>query len=59
MNELKPCPFCGGIAEIKQKGINGLEIKCSDCIAKMTQKVIYKSLEWLKEEMVKDWNNRV
>ena len=34
MRELKPCPFCGGDAEIKECGDGIYKIECeNDCIA--------------------------
>lgn len=56
---LKPCPFCGGPAEIKQYKIAGISIRCRRCTITKKQRVIRKSVEWLKDEMVKDWNTRV
>lgn len=56
--ELLPCPFCGGEAEIKQIARNGLRIKCRSCVVGKTQKVIKHSLEWLREKMITDWNTR-
>lgn len=39
MAELKPCPFCGGAAELTFKhpvyGAGGCEIKCISCRAKV------------------------
>lgn len=37
--ELKPCPFCGGVAELTFKlpvhGAGGCEIKCITCCARV------------------------
>ena len=57
--ELMPCPFCGGKATLKQTGKNKLTIKCGNCLAKMEQRVLKNSLQWLEEEMNKDWNKRL
>ena len=39
MEEIKPCPFCGGSAEITFKipvyGVGGCEIKCTMCRARV------------------------
>ena len=39
MAELKPCPFCGGVAELVFKipvyGAGGCEIKCLSCGARV------------------------
>ena len=56
--KLKPCPFCGGEAELKQIGRNKIEITCKSCHVKRTQKTLYKTLDWLKNVMVKSWNER-
>lgn len=56
---LKPCPFCGGEAEIKDSGIikgtHYYEIGCKnyDCYA-----YIGKSVYSSKEEALYAWNNR-
>jgi Lar family restriction alleviation protein len=35
MNEkLKPCPFCGGVAEIEDDDSQGTNIICSQCNAR-------------------------
>lgn len=49
--KLKPCPFCGGEAEIIEEGI-GFNIKCADCYAEMTPFVTD------KREAIKMWNTR-
>lgn len=39
MNELKPCPFCGGEAELKRKQFDASEaawIECKSCGAMST-----------------------
>lgn len=57
--QLKPCPFCGGEAEIKQEGRNGLLLRCSKCYVGFKQKVIRLSLDWLRETLIGNWNSRV
>ena len=56
--KLLPCPFCGGEPKAEQKGRNGFRIKCKSCPAEMKQKTLRFSVEWLANEMVKDWNSR-
>lgn len=56
---LKPCPFCGGMAIMTPYTSKGFVIRCTKCPAKMTQKVLRKSLEWLKVAMLEDWNKRI
>lgn len=56
---LKPCPFCGGEAELFQKGKNGFTIYCGKCRIERTQRVIHQTTEWLRNSMIEKWNNRV
>lgn len=61
--ELKPCPFCGGVAVLATIGNEhtkkrALEVKCSNCRFGRTDKVIRHSLEWLKPIVVAAWNSR-
>jgi hypothetical protein len=56
--ELLPCPFCGGEAELKQKGQNEITIKCKSCLVSRTQQVLQRSIEWLRRGMIEDWNTR-
>jgi len=55
---LLSCPFCGGEAKLEQTGRNKLTIKCKGCMVRKTQKVLHRSLKWLEEKMIKDWNTR-
>jgi Lar family restriction alleviation protein len=51
--ELKPCPFCGGVdsaCEFKQRGNN--HIYCCDCWCKTADFVIM-------EKAINAWNRRV
>jgi len=57
--KLKPCPFCGGEAEMLYYGSKGRIIKCKKCLIQKRQKVLHKSVEWLEDKLIKDWNNRV
>jgi hypothetical protein len=56
---IKPCPFCGCEAEIKQTGKMKLRIRCKRCLIGLEQKTLKFSLQWLEESMIEDWNTRV
>ena len=59
-NELKPCPFCGGKAQlvavketydgIRKVEISGWRVRCNDCKAETTLEV--------REVAVNKWNRR-
>lgn len=57
MIELKPCPFCGGVAEIHRQYRNNIEIGskiiCIDCLA-----VMYQAEALSVEENIEAWNRR-
>ena len=70
MSELKPCPFCGGEAEIKNTRVGRpyFAVVCSNCRASTR---IVRSITWKKREelynhtmgLIKDaaidaWNRR-
>lgn len=57
--ELKPCPFCGGEAKIKQEAKNSLRLACTQCGMGIKQRVVKLSLEWLEKTMITQWNKRV
>lgn len=57
-DKLKPCPFCGGEAEIGQYCKNGLIIKCMNCGIQRKQCTLRFGLDWLKNNMIKKWNTR-
>jgi Lar family restriction alleviation protein len=56
MNELKPCPFCGGEAEMdtieRYDGANIFFVKCTTCQMTMPLKSAY-------SEAIAAWNRRV
>lgn len=68
--EIKPCPFCGGKAEVrtiareKETKIVPISsyVRCTWCYAQ-TNEVLYKNTEWTlidpAEEAIKAWNKRV
>ncbi len=57
--DIKPCPFCGGKAELTQTGHNKAKIRCVSCLVGIEQKVLRYSLDWLKSKLIEDWNKRV
>lgn len=62
MEKLKPCPFCGGEAEVKKKEFGDNTgyafITCKSCEA--STKRFTKSLDYSAVyEAIKSWNRRV
>lgn len=58
--ELKPCPFCGGEAELNKSFTNNWSayVMCSDCSARTA--LFVQSIDWCaNDEAVKAWNRRV
>lgn len=51
-DELKPCPFCGGEAEILQRGAMSTSIRCKDCGCR-TGECAY------EDAAIFNWNRRV
>lgn len=58
-DNLLPCPFCGGKAEIKQTGKVKMRIRCEKCFIGIEQKVLRFTLEWLRKTLIKSWNKRI
>jgi Lar family restriction alleviation protein len=58
--ELKPCPFCGGIAEytVIEEGDNetGECIECTQCLA--SSSIMFPVKEDVKELLIEKWNKR-
>lgn len=56
MNELKPCPFCGGKANFKFRN-DAVFVRCDICEAQA--KLYNASVDWCaKNEAAKAWNRR-
>ena len=63
--KLKPCPFCGGAAEIKHVGNEhtkkrSVHIDCSTfgCTVQIRVAAITQSHNWCKEKAIEKWNTR-
>lgn len=51
--ELKPCPFCGGEAELVELGIKVWSPRCTQCECRLNQ--VYRS----EQKAIEAWNRRV
>ena len=60
MEELKPCPFCGGKAEVIQERVLGLyAVWCKDCKCQTIYQFDFgEGLEVSKQKAIKVWNRR-
>lgn len=64
-NELLPCPFCGGKAEITLTGnsITGYskaDVRCHICgMGRTYRKTKGMSRDTIKSQLVKKWNRRI
>lgn len=64
MNELLPCPFCGGEAYQHQFGnehtrMRGFDVGCKVCRIKIADRVQSFSLDWCKRKNSENWNRRI
>nr|DAT60471.1 MAG TPA: restriction alleviation protein [Caudoviricetes sp.] len=61
MAELKPCPFCGGEAEITEYHLS-YEVECSACEATIAASLSFYADDderiSVRNELVKAWNRR-
>ena len=63
MNELLPCPFCGGEAEIIREGNDRTKkrrvvVRCPDCRVERADAAIRQGMDWLEKIAIKNWNQR-
>ncbi|RLO48221.1 Lar family restriction alleviation protein [Serratia marcescens] len=64
-NELKPCPFCGGHAEMQRIGNEytkkrSIVVKCTGCRIQLTNSAImHYGFDFLHQKTVEAWNRRV
>lgn len=54
---LKPCPFCGGQAEIRKSGKSQNYIACEDCDS--YSQLVHAVKEDVERLLVEVWNKRV
>ena len=66
MSELKPCPFCGGDADVKYVGNDhtkkrAVHIGCSTvgCTVEIRVAALKFSHDWCEEKAVGRWNTRI
>lgn len=60
MIDLKPCPFCGGTAQLFVQ--NGVRVKCTKCGAQTMTRCdppLFESGHRAVESVINDWNRRV
>lgn len=66
--ELKPCPFCGGIAQWWLSGDAShfpfrktrrtITVQCTQCFAEQRTSALKLSTEWLEAKALEKWNKR-
>ena len=64
VEELLPCPFCGGTAEVTFKGnkftlMKSATVKCLTCLMQKTVGAIHNNQEWCARTAIKVWNTRI
>lgn len=60
---LLPCPFCGGIPGIHERGndhtrTRSVTIKCPACRCERTDAAMRNPMAWLREVAAENWNTR-
>jgi hypothetical protein len=65
LDELKPCPFCGGQAGLIHRGNDHTEtrevtVRCRTrgCCKGMTVAAVREDMSWCEERAVEHWNKR-
>ena len=57
--ELKPCPFCGGQAELRVKMNEGVTVQCSKCDVQTRSWVDFGHGTNAVRTVVEAWNRRI
>lgn len=62
-DKLLPCPFCGGIAELKFRGNNATKsrsatVNCTSCYVERTIGSVRHNALWCAELSIDSWNKR-
>lgn len=57
MNEIKPCPFCGVVPELKKDEDGRYDIQCENPECKL--QVFLDRFYSVKREAIEAWNRRV
>ena len=58
MEELKPCPFCGEMANYDCPSKNQVRIFCTKCTCQISGKFLRETREWLLQKLIVRWNTR-
>jgi Lar family restriction alleviation protein len=64
LEELKRCPFCGGVPKAYLKGNEYtkktfITVKCTKCGVERVTGSITKDLKWLEDKAINLWNERI
>lgn len=64
MQELKPCSFCGGDAEMLRRGNahtkkRSITVRCKKCRVERTNAALIHSMDWLENVSIENWNMRI